>query len=445
MRSPPLRSSPLGFIKKAVPLTSRGVFLLSLSVLILGLGVWRADMAGLFWGSSFLLASLYAVVGNHLTRLFVSRGKGAPGFLEVHLPVSVLSPGEEAEAHIGVTLARILMPGFTVRFTLPLHWHERSVSGVRSPLAPGKNRHSIRFRAEKRGSYSANEALFEVRDILGFSSGAFSVSVRESVKVFPRVAPRRDPLRVVQEGGDAVRYAAQRRRSEELLEVRKYFPGDDVRKLNWKVFAHSSELFLRIGEETPPPESRFLIILDSTANPLVPRGMAADYLDGVVEECATTMTILLSRGTEALFWRPGSAQCRPFTQESATELMAILADVWWAEPGWAMELPARTGMHALVFSTPGSPSLDRIMREVAGRGWRASLFLKDLDCAPQGAGRVRVRDLIFVSPAGSAPARGQAYNARSLRPFRDAMAEAVARYGGSLAGAAPPRTERTRP
>ncbi len=419
-------------VAAALPLTRRGIILACLSILLLGLGSARADMAGLFWGASFLLAALSAVIGGHVTCLLIRRTTRAPGSVEVLLPQAALSPGDEAEARISVRMPRAFPPGFTVRFTVVLDWHERSMSGVGGMLHPGANRASVSFRAGPRGSYHAERALFEARDILGLARCPFALSVDESVRILPRVLPLDRSIRIREEGGDSVRYASRRRRSEEMLEVRKYFPGDDIRRLNWKVFAHAGEMFLRIGEETPPPESLMLFILDSTANPLVPPGAAADYLDRLVESSATAMATLLGRGMEILFWSPGSPASRAFTSESRPELLALLSEVWWTKPGWRLELPGRPGMHAVVFSTPGSPSLARLMGEIGRRGWRASLVLPDLDVPARGLARVRVKDLLFVLPAGRT--RPEAPPANALAAFRAALAEERARYGGSRLG-----------
>jgi uncharacterized protein (DUF58 family) len=169
-----------------------------------------------------------------------------------------------------------------------------------------------------------------------------------------------------------------------------------MRKLNWKVFAHLNELFLRIGEEAPPPESRFLFILDATANPSVPARTAADYLDGLVEACASAMSVTLAQGAEVLFIPSGSGRCRSFTQESRTDLMAVLADLWWSEPEWKLELPARSRMHAVVFSTPGSPSLERITAELKNRGWKTSFFIRDIPLAARGRKPLTLKGLLLV-------------------------------------------------
>ena len=399
------------------------------------MGVARSDMAGLFWGSSFLLVLAYAVVADHVTCATASRGRRSPGFLRLHLPTSVAKPGESAEGSLSVTLPRTFLPGYVVRFRLPLAWLDRRIDGFRAQLAPGNNAVTVRFTAGQRGQFSASRAAFEVRDILGFTSRSFFVPVAESIRVFPRLA-RAESIRVTEDGGEAARYATRRRRSDELLEVRKYYPGDDVRKLNWKVFAHVRELLIRVGEETPPPQSRFLFLLDSTANPLVPETLRGEYLDAVVESCASTVAAVLDGGTEALFMWPGRRAAKAFTQESLTDLLGVLAGVAWEEPGWRPELPFRAGLHAVLFSTPGSPALPGLVTELRGRGWKVSLLLKDMEVARTRL-RPRLRDLIFIAEGGRKDRAG-ATSPKQLKEFRDARDAAMSRYGALLVGGAAP-------
>jgi hypothetical protein len=144
------------------------------------------------------------------------------------------------------------------------------------------------------------------------------------------------------------------------------------------------------------------------------------------------MAVLLGRGTEILFWSPGSPASRAFTSESRPELLALLSEVWWAEPGWRVELPGRPRMHAVVFSTPGSPSLARLMAEIGRRGWRASLVLPDIDAPERAPAGLRVRDLLFVPREGEA--REEGLPGKALSAFRAALVEERARYGGSLSG-----------
>jgi uncharacterized protein (DUF58 family) len=201
-----------------------------------------------------------------------------------------------------------------------------------------------------------------------------------------------------------------------------------VRRLNWKVFAHLGELFLRVGEDTPPPESRILFVLDCTANPLVPRPLAARYLDGLVDACASAAVALLDRRIDVLFCGPIGEGCRAYTEESRTELLAALADAWWAGQGWMPQLPGRRRLHAAVFSSPGSPGLARILAEARIRGWGTSLFLMGLP-AVEGPARRRARDLLLIAGPGRnrAPA---GVGERESSAFSEAMARELALYRG---------------
>jgi uncharacterized protein (DUF58 family) len=439
MARPRTHRFPSRLLKKVFPFTSRGAFILTASAAIFAAGALRTDMAGLFWGASFHTVCLYAAAGSHVMRLIIMRRARAPGFLEVRVPPAVASPGGEAEAFISVAMPRLFLPGFVARARLPLAWHDRCIDGVSAALSPGGNRRRVRFKAEKRGAYAADHAVIEVRDILGFSFGEFSVPLAEAVKVLPRVTPASRTVRTAEEGGDAARFSSRKRRSEELLEARKYFPGDDPRRVNWKVYAHIGELFLRIGEETPPPESRFLFILDTTENPLVPKGISADFLDGLIEACASAMASLMGGGTDLQFLHPRDGKSRLYTRESLDDLLGLLSDAWWFPGGWKPELPSRTRMHAVVFSTPGSPSLSGIMSALKARGWKTSLFLGEA-APPEPRSRPGVgallRDLILV-PAHPRPGRGPRARAeRALRPMEEARGKAISLYGPSVIDAA---------
>lgn len=62
------------------------------------------------------------------------------------------------------------------------------------------------------------------------------------------------------------------RRSEELYETRQYLPGDDPRKINWKVYAHTGALAVREGELLPPPSAEYFLIV----NPCRDRALRGD-------------------------------------------------------------------------------------------------------------------------------------------------------------------------
>jgi uncharacterized protein (DUF58 family) len=40
-------------------------------------------------------------------------------------------------------------------------------------------------------------------------------------------------------------------------------PGDDPRRINWKLYGHAGDLFIREGEPEPPPHSKLVILVDT--------------------------------------------------------------------------------------------------------------------------------------------------------------------------------------
>ena len=417
----------LGLAAAVFPFTRRGLLFFLVAAGLLGVGLVRADLASLFWGASFLLYALYAILASHFTMLLLRRKRSAhPDFLRVILPAAGMSSGDEGEAHVSSRLPRAFAPGFLVRFTLPLAWHERSLDSLTCRLGTGHTERSIRFQAGQRGAYHSQEAILEARDVLGFTANRMSVPIEGAVTIYP-VVSREKSWRILAEGEATSVTTTRRRRSEELLEVRKYYPGDDARRLNWKVFAHSRELFLRVGEETPPPESRILFVLDTTINPLIPRQLGDLYLDGLVDSCVSAIDALLEDRTAVLLCRPGAKDCRQYAQEKRAELLTELADQWWVAEGWQPTFPGLPRLHAAVFSTPGSPGLAAILTQIRDRGWSASLLLKEppeLKIPPQA----RLRDLLFV-PREQNPRHFPALK-KARAVLGRALTQDLATYGG---------------
>ncbi len=118
-----------------------------------------------------------------------------------------------------------------------------------------------------RGSYQ----LLENSLLLGDALACFSLVLAPEktgeflVNVLP--VPWRGEIRVLEAaGGEILRSGDMRVKTEDLGESRKYHPGDDPRKINWKLYAHSEELFLRSHEENPPPKGRLSLYIDTSVD-----------------------------------------------------------------------------------------------------------------------------------------------------------------------------------
>lgn len=412
-------------LRRAVALTAAGWAFTAAAALLLALGAARSELAALLWGGSFLLLVVYALAGNGLRRLRLSRhlrrtldpvecrllaiaqgqatARGPQGPASGGSLPSGLFPGEEASAEIRAELPRLALPGFPVFFCILLRFQDREPIRLEMPLWPGGNRRLLPFSPQLRGHYRSSAARLEVRDLLGITRAAVALRIEESLRVYPAVhdMPLRPPH--PEQGGEEHRRRSLKRRSEELLEVRKYFPGDDIRRVHWKLFAHSNELFLRTGEEAPPPESRYLVLLDTGPSPGLPGELAAHYLDALIEACASCVLALAREGKEVLFAVTDAGVPQPITPEKREEFLAQLSGAWWSRQ-FRLELPARRRLQVLLFSTPGSVNRKRLLDALSSRAWPVSLFLKDLPAGePAGSfksfsWRRQARTLLFAGP-----------------------------------------------
>jgi hypothetical protein len=60
-------------------------------------------------------------------------------------------------------------------------------------------------------------------------------------------------------------------------------PGDDPRRINWKLFSHGGELFVRQGEREPPAHSNITILIDTQFDSLYTLKSAREEVDILCE------------------------------------------------------------------------------------------------------------------------------------------------------------------
>ena len=114
-----------------------------------------------------------------------------------------------------------------------------------------------------RGRYFYKRLYLNIRDFAGFFAAAYPQPPCLSVPyivvqpvipsqktVFPDLRSR------------AVNDLPSQERTNELYESRPYFPGDDPRKIHWKLYAHTNTLSIKLGAFEPPPVKRLTIYIE---------------------------------------------------------------------------------------------------------------------------------------------------------------------------------------
>ena len=379
---------------KLFSFTRRGILFFSLSAAILAIGILRMELAAILWGSAFALLALYSLLANRIMQLVLRRFfEKTPDPVDFTLSATGVFPRSSAAAQLNAELPRFRAPGIRTRFEILLHWPGRDPLRLSGDLQGGRNRRVFEFSPSYRGCYQSREVHIVLSDLLGFTRFPVALALAERLRVFPSVQPQAARRPPSPEGGQEEN-RRRRSRSQELLEVRKYFPGDDIRKVHWKVFAHTSELFLRIGEETPPPESRFLVILDSASTEAVPARIEADYLDALVENCAAAVLEVLGRGYQVFLALGDSPLLRQVTLEKKQQLLGELAGVCWSDR-YALDLPSQRPCQTLLFSSPGSGNLPRIFADLRKRGGGVTVFFPELPVFAEQPQRSWIRKLVF--------------------------------------------------
>lgn len=362
---------------RLLPLSMRGALFLIGSLLMIIEGILRKDLAGLYWGGSFLLFLLYTVAGNHLERNRLSRNMTSES-LNLKLPTRGVFPGDTVEAVLKTRLGSSSLPGFAIALETQLRWKNRSPIFINRELKSGDVDEEIAVRVRERGRFACRVISLCVHDYLGFTRSALSVDMVESISVYPYPIPAEE-LSYYFEGGSQVEYSVKQTKQDELLEVRKYFPGDDARKLNWKIFAHTGELFIREGEQAPPPASNLLFVLDTASSPELPPSLSEPYLDGLVELACSSMLLFLQHNASLLLSTNRLSKTVSLVREQEQRLLDQMASIWWADEGALPPLPEEKNLHLVVFSTPGSSSLLAILKSAREKGWGITLIFRKVN------------------------------------------------------------------
>jgi hypothetical protein len=194
------------------------------------------------------------------------------------------------------------------------------------------------FTAAWRGAYYGSYDELIIQDIFGFFCCALKVpqGKNERLLVLPAPAETVPPVLPLS-GGLERRSENSIRKTDDLTEQRPYIPGDDPRRINWKLYSHAGELFVRQEDREPPPHSEFILLLDTeTEGELYPGYEGHAAVDAL---CSAALTLLLEKaasGAGVLLGFTGSE----LSSGSAEELSAMLAYPVCAEPNGGRRLPS---------------------------------------------------------------------------------------------------------
>jgi uncharacterized protein (DUF58 family) len=254
-------------------------------------GLWFVVLAlGAKWASLGLLAVLalllfYTVLGgsSFVSTFLVSgfrRGMGSQkGSIVREMSPAVVLSGEPAEERFH--LHRVPVPPF---FHLlieddnppPLQTESRYAVGA------GARRHRVtvsgRFRRTPRGLHRLGPARIWFQDVLGFTRVSVASLATAELKVLPRfrsldiLAPPKSSLQAPDVLTRPHRFA-----SEDWFLFKEYHPGDDTRRIQWRLSVRTGQLMVRKPESREVSSNRVVLLLDS----YLPKGRVLEDAIGI--------------------------------------------------------------------------------------------------------------------------------------------------------------------
>jgi uncharacterized protein (DUF58 family) len=319
-----------------------GIFLFILSVLALGAGSLRKELALSLIGGTFAVILAYCFAGTLIlgalhakrARLLSSR------MLDTNVPA-----GKNAEILLDRDKAGpgrfFRLPGLLVRYGILLA--TRDGREIRRLFDPDSKTGGFFFPVPERGAYYGRTDRLFIGDILGLFRYCLPLPRDESPRILalPRSAEECIPA-LIESGGDSQRQDTRYRRADNLIDHRPYVPGDDPRRINWKLYGHapSNELFVREGEREPPPHSRMLLLVETLADrTLYDDASARRAVDLLCENALAIALEYRRRGMELSIGCSGGAVAEGGASELAAALAYPAAYTGGGESGDAMELP----------------------------------------------------------------------------------------------------------
>lgn len=317
-----------------------GVIILIIIIAAFTAGALRRELALTLTGAVFLAAWAWCLIMT--LGLALLHRKRAPG-LTARISPREIPAGTRAEVFFSANLTQVSaskktrrpffrLPAILVRYHIKLETQDgRRAGHIFDPDL--LDRGVCSFEVPLRGAYYSDYDELIIFDALGFFRFSWRlVQIRDPrLLASPRAADESVPV-TVRSGGAEPRNEPHYQRTDNLIDHRPYIPGDDPRRINWKLYSHGGDLFVREGEPEPPPHSHILIIVDTQTDPALYSAEAGRLaVDRLCENALAAALECSNKGMDVLTGYTGGG----IRGGTAAELAAALA--------WPAALPLGAG------------------------------------------------------------------------------------------------------
>ncbi|MDB4930005.1 MAG: hypothetical protein JWM10_2489 [Myxococcaceae bacterium] len=283
-----------------------GLFFGALAAVVLSLTLKFAELGII---AVLGLSTLYAVVttgvllSTFVAQRFEERLAARGGIIGREFVPVVVESGESVEERFH--FERVPVPwGFVVQVyqRLPARLATESRHVVGAGVSMQRVTLSRPLHRTPRGDYRIPPASVAFTDLFGLTRVAIAQAAEARLRVLPRLYPvalAAAPRTLApQEGVLAV---LRRAPTEDWFRVREYLPGDDTRRIHWKLSVKLGHLQVRQPETVPVVRRRVRLVLDNHLPSAYAQGeevdlVLGDALDRLVELWISLARALVERG-----------------------------------------------------------------------------------------------------------------------------------------------------
>jgi uncharacterized protein (DUF58 family) len=352
-----------------------GAFFILITGLAFAAGDLRNELVLTLLAAVFLTILAYCFASVFLLALLHRRRLSS---ISAGVITKIVTTGKNGEIRFAAKGRFFRIPGVLIRYELKLQTPDgRVIRHIFDP-GPAAVRGYNSFTVRERGVYYGSRDELAVFDVPGFFRLSFPVPQGDDPRLLAVPVPAEEPVSLpVLSGGQDQRNEPRYRRTDDLTGHRPYIPGDDPRRINWKLYGHAGDLFVRAGEPEPPPHSRLIILLDTQADPgLYNPEEGRRAVDLLCSNALAAALEFSGRGIEVSIGHTGGTIREGNAPEFAPAL-AWPAALSTASPMDLPSLPESRGVGTLILALPRTctepAALDRFLK-TRGPDQRADLF-----------------------------------------------------------------------
>jgi uncharacterized protein (DUF58 family) len=237
-----------------------------------------------------------------------------------------LLPFKENSIQFRVDHLFLFFPGFYFKVKLDILENSSRIQQKLFVLEdPENHRVTIPLIFDRHGSFKIDEIELQVLDVFGFTIQKIRMTLNEILPVYPYYLEPVPTEISLKDGGDQVIQTVARINSTDFFENRKYYPGDDLRKLNWKIFAHSQELHIREVEKVPPKVGKINILFA----PWSVHTTEYELISSLFYSCVMNY---LNNQLSVMVYSPRTPQGFGLTPDNRHQLMDLMMHAYYPYP-----------------------------------------------------------------------------------------------------------------